>query len=602
MNVIVYHGSQTSRNMLAEYEMYYKNESGERREDVFKFHVLITTYECVITDILELREINWRACVIDEAHRLKNQKCKLLEGLNLLEIESRLLLSGTPLQNNIHELFSLLSFLEPTQFSSQDAFMKDFGDMQNEDQVQKLQALLKPLMLRRMKEDVEKSLKPKEETIVEVELTNIQKKYYRGILEKNFSFLNKASTHANVPNLMNTMMELRKCCIHPYLLNGAEEQIQEDYRLRKRTEVHNDDEELYFNSLINSSGKMVLLDKLLPKLKSSGHRVLIFSQMVKMLDILEDYLIRKQYPFERIDGRIRGNLRQAAIDRYCRPDSDRFVFLLCTKAGGLGINLVAADTCIIYDSDWNPQNDLQAQARCHRIGQDKSVKIYRLITRNTYEREMFDRASLKLGLDKAVLQSMNTNQGNKTTEKANQLTKKEIEDLLKKGAYGALMDEDNAGDKFCEEDIEHILQRRTTVLTVEAEKSGGSFSKASFASNDTADIAIDDPDFWAKWAKKAEIEEVDETTQLMMAEPRSRKKIQRFGGNESLDPRDVSDLDTSSDSDDDLRRGRSKNKKKRGRRGFDDDEDYMEDERDVEYGCWSKRELFRIENHLLAFG
>ena len=126
-----------------------------------------------------------------------------------------------------------------------------------------------------------------------------------------------------------------------------------------------------------------------------------------------NYDFFQQYPFERIDGRIRGNLRQAAIDRYCRPDSDRFVFLLCTKAGGLGINLVAADTCIIYDSDWNPQNDLQAQARCHRIGQEKEVKIYRLITRNTYEREMFDRAGLKLGLDKAVLQSMNTDQGKK---------------------------------------------------------------------------------------------------------------------------------------------------------------------------------------------
>merc|ERR1719262_1155208 len=135
--------------------------------------------------------------------------------------------------------------------------------------------------------------------------------------------------------------------------------------------------------------------------------------MIRLLDILEDYLIHKGYAYERIDGSKRGNERQQAIDRFSAPDSDRFVFLLCTKAGGLGINLVAADTCIIYDSDWNPQNDLQAQARCHRIGQDKHVKIYRLVTRNTYEREMFDRASLKLGLDKAVLQSMNTQQGAK---------------------------------------------------------------------------------------------------------------------------------------------------------------------------------------------
>lgn len=610
MNVIVYHGSQISRNMLAEYEMYYKDDKGQRMQNVFKFHVLITTYECVIADILELSEIKWRACVIDEAHRLKNNKCKLLEGLHLLTLESRLLLSGTPLQNNIQELYSLLSFLEPSQFSSQTEFLKEFGDMQNEDQVKKLQALLKPLMLRRMKEDVEKSLKPKEETIVEVELTNIQKKYYRGILERNFSFLTKGTSSANLPNLMNTMMELRKCCIHPYLLNGAEEQIQTDYSSRKTD--YEDMDDLYFKALTHSSGKMVLLDKLLPKLKESGHRVLIFSQMVKMLDILEDYLIKKKYAFERIDGSIRGNLRQAAIDRYCRPDSDRFVFLLCTKAGGLGINLVAADTCIIYDSDWNPQNDLQAQARCHRIGQTQDVKIYRLVTRNTYEREMFDRASLKLGLDKAVLQSMNTSLGkNNHPEKTNSLSKKEVEDLLKKGAYGALMDDETAGDKFVEEDIEHILERRTTTLTQDTSKEkGGSFSKASFASADTADIQIDDPEFWQKWAKKAEIEETDQKKTLVMDEPRERKTVARFGRNETLDPRAL-DSNSSSGSDDDelgIRRGRSagndeKIKKKRGRKSrFDFDEDYMDDESNVEYGTWTRSELFRIEKAALLFG
>merc|ERR1712141_762389 len=241
----------------------------------------------------------------------------------------------------------------------------------------------------------------------------------------------------------------------------------------------------------------------------------------------------------------------------------------CTKAGGLGINLVAADTCIIYDSDWNPQNDLQAQARCHRIGQKQDVKIYRLVTRNTYEREMFDRASLKLGLDKAVLQSMNTSlskAGN--PEKSNSLSKKEVEDLLKKGAYGALMDDETAGDKFIEEDIEEILSRRTTTKT-----------------QDT----------------------------LVIDEPRERKSIKRFTGNESIDPRDMakygSDLDSSSGSDDDdLRRGRSAGKddgkkKKRGRRSrFDFDEDYMDDENNVEYGGWTRSELFRIEKAALLFG
>merc|ERR1712088_908766 len=225
--------------------------------------------------------------------------------------------------------------------------------------------------------------------------------YYRGILEKNFSFLTKGTTNANLPNLMNTMMELRKCCIHPYLLNGAEEQIQNDYTARKTD--YDDYDDLYFKALTHSSGKMVLLDTLLPKLKQNGHRVLIFSQMVKMLDLLEDYLIKKKYAFERIDGSMRGNLRQAAIDRYCRPDSDRFVFLLCTKAGGLGINLIAADTCIIYDSDWNPQQDLQAQDRCHRIGQTRPVVIFRLITQNTIDENIVQRAQAKRAIEKLIV-------------------------------------------------------------------------------------------------------------------------------------------------------------------------------------------------------
>lgn len=204
----------------------------------------------------------------------------------------------------------------------------------------------------------------------------------------------------------------------------------------------------------------MLIDKLLPKLQRDGHKVLMFSQMVKVLDLIEEYLNYRQYSYERIDGNVRGDLRQAAIDRFSKKDQNKFVFLLCTRAGGLGINLVAADTVIIFDSDWNPQNDLQAQARCHRIGQTKMVKVYRLITANTYERTMFDRASLKLGLDKAVLQSMKPNAND-------QLSKKEVEDLLKKGAYGAVMDEDNEGSKFDEEDIDTILQRRTQTITIE---------------------------------------------------------------------------------------------------------------------------------------
>nr|XP_048275783.1 chromodomain-helicase-DNA-binding protein 7 isoform X3 [Myodes glareolus] len=577
LNVVVYHGSQASRRTIQLYEMYFKDPQGRVIKGSYKFHAIITTFEMILTDCPELRSIPWRCVVIDEAHRLKNRNCKLLEGLKMMDLEHKVLLTGTPLQNTVEELFSLLHFLEPSRFPSETTFMQEFGDLKTEEQVQKLQAILKPMMLRRLKEDVEKNLAPKEETIIEVELTNIQKKYYRAILEKNFTFLSKGGGQANVPNLLNTMMELRKCCNHPYLINGAEEKILEEFK-----ETHNaESPDFQLQAMIQAAGKLVLIDKLLPKLKAGGHRVLIFSQMVRCLDILEDYLIQRRYPYERIDGRVRGNLRQAAIDRFSKPDSDRFVFLLCTRAGGLGINLTAADTCIIFDSDWNPQNDLQAQARCHRIGQSKSVKIYRLITRNSYEREMFDKASLKLGLDKAVLQSMSGREN--ATNGVQQLSKKEIEDLLRKGAYGALMDEEDEGSKFCEEDIDQILLRRTHTITIESEGKGSTFAKASFVvSGNRTDISLDDPNFWQKWAKKAEldIDALNGRNNLVIDTPRVRKQTRLYSAVKEDELMEFSDLESDSE----------EKPCAKPRRPQDKSQGY------------ARSECFRVEKNLLVYG
>ncbi|KAH9134583.1 hypothetical protein AeRB84_019682 [Aphanomyces euteiches] len=536
MDCVVYHGSSEAREIIQQYEFYHIVNGKPDKKKPYKFHILVTTYEIAIKDIALLSKIQWQCLVVDEAHRLKNQSSRLVEQMRSLKRAYCVLLTGTPLQNKTEELWALLNFLDPDAFPSLTGFLSQFGSLQDATQVADLHKLLKPYLLRRVKEDVEKSLPPKEETIIEVELTAVQKQWYRAIYERNTAFLMRGQGATNIPNLMNVMMELRKCCNHPYLNNGVEEAICEGLET----------DAARFDMLVKCCGKMVLLDKLLPKLKEGGHKVLIFSQMVRVLDLLEDYIRGVGYLYERLDGNIRGNERQAAVDRFVKPEYQRFIMMLSTKAGGLGLNLTAADTVIIYDSDWNPQNDLQAQARAHRIGQTHSVKIYRLITRKTYEMHMFHKASLKLGLDRAVLTHMRQEQdkeakNTKTVAKSKAQEAQEIDELLKRGAYDVFRDEDDASEQFCAADIDTLLQRSSQIVEYESQ-ARGSFSKASFVSAATSDdVDIDDPDFWKKAVGLAEPEVLDEASSLVISSQRKRTRVARFGTKEAMSDDDDDD-------------------------------------------------------------
>ncbi|CAI5526384.1 unnamed protein product [Closterium sp. Naga37s-1] len=373
-----------------------------------KFDVVVTSYEMVIKEKSAFRRLSWRYIIIDEAQRFKNENSILSKTMRLFSSNYRLLITGTPLQNNLHELWALLNFLLPEIFSSAEAFDEWFQLSDGEDQqevVQQLHKVLRPFLLRRLKSDVERGLPPKKETIlkvgmsevqrnyyrallqkdIEVGMSEVQRNYYRALLQKDIKVLNSGGERSR---LLNIAMQLRKCCNHPYLFQGAEPGPP------FITDEH----------LIEASGKMVLLDRLLPKLKARDSRVLIFSQMTRLLDILEDYCMFRGHQYCRIDGNTGGDEREAAIEEFNKEGSETFIFLLSTRAGGLGINLATADIVIIYDSDWNPQADLQAMDRAHRIGQKKEVQVFRFCTEHTIEEKVIERAYKKLALDALIIQ------------------------------------------------------------------------------------------------------------------------------------------------------------------------------------------------------
>ncbi len=325
--------------------------------------------------------------------------CMLIRQLRTLSTDNKLLLTGTPLQNNLGELWSLLNFLLPDVFSSLENFESwfDFASSvgqegadqeilakeQRNNVITKLHAILKPFLLRRVKSDVETSLPGKLEVIMYAEMTDKQREVNRLLMGEGDVDAKKGG----ISSLNNMLMQMRKNCNHPDLITAATEGSF-----------------LYppADQLVAECGKMQLLEKLLNKLLPRGHKVLIFSQMTAMLDLLDAYFDEKKIGCCRIDGSISWQDRQAAMKRF-NTDSNYKIFLLSTRAGGLGINLTGADTCIIYDSDWNPHQDLQAMDRCHRIGQQKPVLVIRLATSHSVEGKLLRRANSKLMLERLVI-------------------------------------------------------------------------------------------------------------------------------------------------------------------------------------------------------
>ncbi|BBN03821.1 protein Mpsnf1.12 [Marchantia polymorpha subsp. ruderalis] len=397
LNAVVYQGEKDNRLLIRKYEFYAHNKRP-------LFDVLLTSYELATLDNSLLCKFHWSSIIVDEGHRMRNMRSNLGNVLKEHRAEFRLLLTGTPLQNTLAEFFSLFHFLDPVKYPNPDSAAEEFteavddGHASSADSEKRLkhlsriQELLKPRMLRRVKNEVPGLTLPGKK-IVEIScaLTKQQRHLYTAILRKNLKVLNAGVQSGLKRSLNNILTDLKMVCNHPYLFPDKEPQgLKPEEALR---------------TMVDVSGKLVFLEKLLPMLKNGGHRVLLFSQMTKMLDIMEDFLRFMGLSFCRIDGTTSATDRQKLIAEFNHPQSSTFIFLISTRGGGLGINLPSADTVIIYDPDCNSFVDVQAQARAHRIGQEKIVLVYQLVTVSSVEEKILERSRKKLALENSVITS-----------------------------------------------------------------------------------------------------------------------------------------------------------------------------------------------------
>ena len=455
LNVIGYYGKKEARKVISDYEFYW----GDCRE-IVKFEVLIVNYELLLQDeVYELLSgIKWEYMIVDEAHKLKNEVSKTYAKVQDLEVNRTLLMTGTPVQNNARELWALLHLVDKRRFDDMEAFVEemdisadaDISDKERERRITRIKEVIKPYMLRRTKDYVEHSIGSKEEVIVFVELTRTQKELYRTVLKEKVSkFPSKGKKTDDL---------LAKICNHPYWYFLSESNSIDVTRIYPKE--RGDDA----SQLILCCGKMIFVDKLLRQLHERGEQVLIFSQIKKILDFLEELCKYKGYSYERIDGEKAANERQQAVDRFTHKQAE--VFLLSTRSAGQGLNLTAATCVVMYDTDWNPQNDSQAKARSHRIGQDKDVTVYRLISRHTYEMEKYIRATRKMEMGQAILSE--GNQGILDFDGPQHDSESELSKLKLEVYYNGEKF-DSTIDDFQAEDITTILKNRAVKCDNETE-------------------------------------------------------------------------------------------------------------------------------------
>lgn len=445
--------------------------------------VVVTSYEMVLKPNTPLGSTPFDTLIVDEAHRLKNTDCKLIRTLRRFKADSRILLTGTPLQNNIAELWSIINFVMPSMFPSSNAFEQWVASVENTQlsssctvtarAAKRMQFILRPFVLRRTKADIDLSLPPKCQVILRVRLGDQEKKLYNSI--KN------SDEESSLPKMNNTLMQLRKVCCHPFLVVG-QNPFSDLLHERAIADWLKEERSRYHDALLASGSKLRMLRDMLVSLRRDGHRVLIFSQFTSVLDVIEDFLFMHNTLHEedstiatltncRLDG---SNSREEKGDIVASFSSVNsvdppFCFLISTRSGGVGINLVAADTVILFDGDFNPQNDFQAIDRCHRIGQTRPVAVYRLVCSETVEEAMLVRALGKVQMDRAIFTGGDFARTEEETPTA--ADAKKDDELLYKMTLSYNFGED--AQRTTSEELAHLLNRPHLVANAAAGREGG---------------------------------------------------------------------------------------------------------------------------------